>query len=46
MKMFYDARVDILKEKLDEDNLEKFKVLSYQRKCAIIADMVEKGYMI
>lgn len=46
MKMFYDARIEILQEKLSEENAEKFKALSYQRKCAIIAQMVEKGYMI
>ena len=43
---FYDARIDILQEKLNEKNLAKFNALSYKKKVAIIARMIEKGAMI
>jgi hypothetical protein len=44
--MFFDARIDILREKLNPENLERFEALPYAKKVAVITRMVEKGVMI
>jgi hypothetical protein len=44
--MFFDARGDTLREKLNEETLPKFEALPYRKKVAVISKMIEKGHMI
>jgi hypothetical protein len=43
---FFDARVDILREKLSPESAEKFMALPYRKKVYVITKMIEKGLMI
>lgn len=43
---FYEARFDIVRERLNEENRKKWDVLRYSRKCAFISNQVENGKMI
>ena len=46
LQMFYEARFDVIREKLNETNRQKWDKLSYERKCYFIAGLVEEGKMI
>lgn len=43
---FFEARFGILRSQLSANNQAKFDALSYENKIAIIAQMIEKGYII
>ena len=43
---FYDARIAMLLERLSDTNRARFKAMSYERKCAVVAGLVEKGTII
>ncbi len=43
---FYDARIDVLKEQLNEDHKKRFDALPYEKKVVLIARLIEKGAMI
>ena len=44
--MFYEVRIKILSEKLNDENRQRFMGLSFAGKCGIIAGMIEKEHMI
>ena len=46
MQMFYEARFDTVRKALSPENVEKWDKLSYEKKCLMIAGLVEKGAMI
>jgi hypothetical protein len=43
---FFDARIDVLLKKLNEANRTKFEKMSYAKKVAVVAGLIEKGAMI
>lgn len=43
---FFDARISVLKKKLNQDNSAKFAAMSYEKQVVIIARLIEKGAMI
>lgn len=43
---FFDARVEILQEKMNPDNAVKFEAMSYAKKCVLITRLIERGSMI
>lgn len=45
-RTFYEARFEILEKKLRPDLVEKFRAMSYAKKIAIVAKMIERGAMI
>jgi hypothetical protein len=46
-RMFFDARIPIVRKNLSsEANQLKWDAMSYEKKCAFIGKMIEKGVMI
>lgn len=46
-KMFFDARIPIVRKNLSKEEYRlKWDSFSYEKKCAFIGKMIEKGVMI
>lgn len=43
--MFYEARFSVVRDALNEQNKQKWDKLSYAKKCHIVHDFVEKGWI-
>lgn len=43
---FFEARFEVLQQSLSEENRAKFSAMSYERKCAVVAGLVQKGVII
>lgn len=43
---FFDARIEMLREKMNPENLAKFIEMTYARKCWLITKLIERGSMI
>lgn len=46
LRMFYEARFDIVRKRLSEEARKKWDASSYRKKCLIIAEFVREGLMI
>ena len=44
--MFFDSRIEIVREHLKLQSQQKFDKLSYERKVAFISRLIERGLMI
>lgn len=40
---FYEARFEVLERILDEKQKQKWRLLPYQKKCAVINCLIKKG---
>jgi len=45
MRAYCEARFPILREALNEKNRKKFDECSYEKKCYLVLNAVEKGYL-
>ena len=46
MTMFCEARFDVVRKALSPEKQANWDSLSYAKKCAVVLDFVQKGYMI
>jgi len=43
---FYDTRIELLAEKLNEKNSAKFKAMPYAKQVAMVVIAIEKGWIV